>query len=61
MEHSRTITGNMCGFRVFLTTDGVGIWVDTVFFDSKMTADEVRKSLINHDGLPENIFVRREK
>lgn len=35
--------------------------IDTVFYSSKdrVTTDEVRRSLINHDGYPSNIVVKR--
>jgi len=40
--------------------------IDTVFFDaykdgSPMSTDEVRKSLIEHDGYPDNIKVKKNK
>jgi hypothetical protein len=41
------------GFDVFRN----GEWVDTVFFNGH-TAEEVRVSLINHDGYDPNIKVR---
>ena len=33
-------------------------WIDTVF-DSEKDADEVKRSLINHDGYDPRIVVRR--
>tara|TARA_R100000742_G_C4277190_1_gene98853 strand:- start:1602 stop:1769 length:168 start_codon:yes stop_codon:yes gene_type:complete len=36
------------------------MWEDTVCYDSDMTAEEVKDSLINHDGYPENIIIRLE-
>lgn len=32
--------------------------MDTVFFDSSMDADEVKRSLVSHDGYPDDILVR---
>lgn len=34
---------------------------DTVFFDDNCDADYVRRSLINHDGYPDDIVVTKEK
>lgn len=34
--------------------------IDTVFFIETMSEDEVRRSLIDHDGYPSNIVVVRE-
>ena len=36
------------------------MWEDTVSYDSSMSEEEVRKSLINHDGYPENIILKLE-
>jgi hypothetical protein len=36
-----------------------GKHIDTVFFVESMTAEEVRKSLINHDGYSEEITVKK--
>ncbi len=36
-----------------------GRHVNTVFFIREMPADEVRNSLIDHDGYPNNIEVRK--
>lgn len=46
-------------FNVFLN----GKMIDTVTYsiDSKMTSEEVRQSLINHDGYDANIIVRKER
>lgn len=34
--------------------------IDTVFYDaSYKDADEVKRSLVNHDGYPPNIIVRK--
>ncbi len=33
--------------------------INEVYFDEDMTAAEVRRSLINHDGLPSTISVYR--
>jgi hypothetical protein len=40
-------------FKVYMNKE----WVDTVFYSSSMTAEEVRRSLINHDGYSESIRV----
>ena len=32
---------------------------ETVYFDGSMSADEVKKSLIDHDGYPADIIVER--
>tara|TARA_R100000734_G_C3254018_1_gene54674 strand:+ start:48 stop:212 length:165 start_codon:yes stop_codon:yes gene_type:complete len=34
------------------------MWEDTVGFDSGIPANEVRRSLIDHDGYPENIIIK---
>ena len=34
--------------------------IDIVHFDTRMTCEEVRKSLINHDGYPSDIKVVRQ-
>ncbi|ADD65092.1 hypothetical protein PAK_P100096 [Pseudomonas phage PAK_P1] len=34
-----------------------GQLIDTVFFDIMCAAEEVRKSLVNHDGYPSDITV----
>lgn len=31
--------------------------IDTVWFDKDMDADEVKRSLVGHDGYPEDIVV----
>lgn len=36
-----------------------GYCIDTVFFDADMTADEVLRSLIEHDGYSYSIRVRK--
>lgn len=36
-----------------------GAYLDTVFFSSDMTSDEVKQALISHDGYSETIFVQR--
>lgn len=37
--------------------------IDTIFYGSgiKISADEVRKSLINHDGYPSDIKIQKRK
>lgn len=36
--------------------------IDTVYYSEsvKITADEVRRSLVNHDGYPPDIIVRKQ-
>lgn len=36
-----------------------GKLIDSVFYSADVTADDVRRSLINHDGYPSDITVRR--
>lgn len=36
-----------------------GRWVTTVYFDADMSADEVYRSLVEHDGYSPAITVRR--
>ena len=43
------------GWKVLLN----GRWIDTVWFDSRMAADEVKRSLIEHDGYDPRIVVKR--
>lgn len=33
--------------------------IDTVWFDASMDADEVKRSLVSHDGYPADITVER--
>ncbi len=35
-------------------------WIDRVFYDEDMSAEEVRRSLVNHDGYSPDITVRKE-
>lgn len=35
--------------------------IDTVFFDSTMSEHEIKQSLVDHDGYPSNIYVRKAK
>jgi len=35
-------------------------WEDTVGYDKGIPAKEVKRSLIDHDGYPENIIIRLE-
>lgn len=37
-----------------------GRWIDTVWYLPSCDADYVRSSLINHDGYPWDIVVRRK-
>jgi len=34
--------------------------IDTVWFDVRMDADEVKRSLVEHDGYPDDISVTHE-
>jgi hypothetical protein len=43
------------GWNVYLG----GKLIDTVWFDEDMSAEDVRRSLINHDGYDPAITVRR--
>ena len=52
-----TMTNKNAVYRVF---NRCGEEVDTVFFVSSMTAEDVRRSLINHDGYSETIKVVKE-
>tara|TARA_R100000656_G_scaffold8082_1_gene9250 strand:+ start:653 stop:844 length:192 start_codon:yes stop_codon:yes gene_type:complete len=36
------------------------MWEDTVSYDSSMSEEEVKESLINHDNYPENIVLKLE-
>jgi hypothetical protein len=47
----------MQAFDVYLN----GKNIDTVFYTKGFTADEVRQSLINHDGYNLNIVVKKAK
>lgn len=38
-----------------------GRCIDTVFFDEDISADEVYRSLVNHDGYNPGIEVRRAR
>lgn len=48
---------NEAAFNVFLN----GKKIDTVFYNSDMDTDEVKKSLIDHDGYDSGITVKKEK
>ena len=37
-----------------------GQWIDKVFFTSNVSKDEVKSSLVNHDGYDSNIVVEHE-
>lgn len=45
------------GFSSFYVYSG-GHLIDVVYFRSGMTTDDVRRSLIGHDGYDRNIVVR---
>ena len=38
-----------------------GYWIDRVWFIDQYTAEEVRRSLINHDGYNPEITVKKGK
>lgn len=44
----------MNGFTVYLN----GEHFDEVFFSKSMTCEDVKKSLVEHDGLPDTIVVK---
>jgi hypothetical protein len=46
----------MCKWFVYLD----GHWINSVFYDDDCDGDYVRDGLINHDGMPDNIQVRKE-
>ena len=52
----------MTGWRVY-RTNRRGTWtkIDTVYFQSDMSSDDVKSSLIDHDGFAEDIIVLREQ
>lgn len=35
-------------------------WQDRVYFDADMGADQVKRALVNHDGYPSNITVKKQ-
>ena len=52
-----TMTQKFTAFKVYINSN----CVDTVFFVSSMKADEVKSSLINHDGYSKSIKVVKER
>ena len=46
----------LIGYDVFLE----GEWIDAVFFTSEQDAEEVRRSLVDHDGYDARIEVVRQ-
>ena len=34
--------------------------LDTIFFDPSMDAEDVKRALVEHDGFPANIIVRKD-
>jgi hypothetical protein len=36
-----------------------GKLIDSVFYNNSVTAEEVKKGLVDHDGYPSNITVRK--
>lgn len=47
-------------FNVYRPRGSKWVWVDTVYF-TDYTVDEARKSLIDHDGYPNDIMVKLDK
>jgi hypothetical protein len=47
--------------RAWTVYDRNGKEIDTVFWVRTADADEVKRSLVNHDGYPADITVRRGK
>ena len=35
-------------------------WIDTVFYVENMSAEDVKRSLVNHDGYHPNIVLKEE-
>lgn len=52
------ITVNGPGMVAWHVLSRRGVVINTVFFQKGMTADEVKRSLVDHDGYPDNITVR---
>ncbi len=52
----------MTGWNVYGTKPGTNKrqFLDTVFYDDKCDAEYVRRGLIDHDGYPSDITVRRQ-
>lgn len=48
-------------FDVFRRERGKLVWIDRVYYDTKMTCTEVRNELVNHDDYYTGIVVRRHK
>jgi hypothetical protein len=44
-------------WNVFRSIAERWVKIDTVFYDGDMTAEEIRRSLINHDGYSADILV----
>ena len=57
------MNSKMKGWRVYY--EGVngrpGKLIDIVFFDSTMNAEEVKRSLIDHDNFPNDIIVLKDR
>lgn len=47
----------MTAWNVYLN----GRKIDTMFYSGKVDAEEVRRSLINHDGYDARIVVRKDR
>ena len=48
----------MKAWNVFIATQDGECLVDTIFCDDDIPAEDVRKSLIDHDGYHSSIYVR---
>ena len=44
-----------------VSTDFSYYWIDRVFFDAQMTENEIKRSLIDHDGYDSRIVVRKQR
>jgi len=44
-------------WKVYVPNEYDDVLIDEVFFDRSYTAEDVKKSLIEHDGYEWNIFV----
>ena len=58
-EYRKRPTSHLRAFNVYVR----GVEIDTVFYAATdaVTAQEVRRSLIDHDGYPDTITVREER
>lgn len=49
------------GWRHDRNGKSIRLFTDTMPYDASYTAADVRRSLIDHDGYPEDIRVRKER